>query len=63
MAKNGYKLILPNFNLVHDVCTLLYSKLNVNFFLTEEMTCVRESTNSEDPYTVAVMCRRAVTQN
>ena len=37
------------------------SKLNVNFFLTEEeLNCVRESTNSEDPYGVAVMCRIAV---
>ena len=36
------------------------SKLNVNFFLTEEeLNCVRESTNSEDPYGVAVMRRSA----
>ena len=36
------------------------SKLNVNVFLTEELNRVQESTNSEDPYAVAVMRRSAV---
>ena len=37
------------------------SELNVNFFLTEEeLNCMRESANSEDPYGVAVMRRIAV---
>ena len=33
----------------------------MNFFLTEEeLNRVRESTNSEDPFAAAVMCRSAV---
>ena len=37
------------------------SKVNMTFFLTEaELNCMRESTNSEDPYGVAVMRRSAV---
>ena len=37
------------------------SNLNMNFFLSEEeLNCVRESANSEDPFAEAIMRKSAV---
>ena len=53
MAKNGYKFILPKL--------MTCQQAERELFLTEQqLNCVRESTNSEDLYAVAVIRKSAV---
>ena len=60
--KPGFQAIILAYDVIlilhmHDV----FSKLNMNFFLTEEeLNCMRESTNSKDAFAVVVMHRSAV---